>query len=493
MWTVSMKKKKFGKVIHNWHRPLLPSQLRQRFLRDRHGDPEATNEQRPALRSVEVDDCWNCYDPSEDWWHGDERDLSWVRLEAYLIQALHPAPLLFSPEWLADRVVESAAGAPSTRETPPVAPRPELEQRLADHIASILCFAVDPTAGDRIDQALGDPRDREVLRLVEANFASPELARRVCFFAPFWLRSPRTWDGEGEVSFLEHLFVRHEVPRFLYTEWFRGLDFPRFKWVSWFIVLAQGGSLRRAGEVFNWRIAPKLSHYLRRVPEGASPTEACIHAEILRLGGSAVEAARILRNPAFVTDPTEATGESAARTFWEDTVRWLSAHRDEISDDESDAVLSWSMHELTESTHAGRAPFSWSGRRARPVVARSLEYRRALRMPWIDCQWRRHGWGWELREGESTTWSFEELSSGRALYEEGEAMHHCVVSYVARCLAGQSAIVSLKQDGQRRLTIEIFPATRAIAQVRGSYNRAATADEERVILAWMSAVVAGAR
>jgi hypothetical protein len=250
--------------------------------------------------------------------------------------------------------------------------------------------------------------------------------------------------------------------------------------------------LRRAGEVFKWRIAPRLSHYLREVPAAASPTMACLHAEILRLGGSPVELARILRNPAFVNDPTEWLEEGPERTFWEDTVRWLSAHRDEITDDESDAILSWAMHESTESGHAGQTPFSWSSRRARAVVARSLEYRRSLQLPWIECRWGGHGWSWELQEGEGTTWSFEELSSGQALYEEGQAMHHCVVSYVARCLAGCSAIVSMRCNGQRRLTIEISPATRAIAQARGVHNRAASADEQRVLLAWMSAVVAGA-
>ncbi len=64
-----------------------------------------------------------------------------------------------------------------------------------------------------------------------------------------------------------------------------------------------------------------------------------------------------------------------------------------------------------------------------------------------------------------------ELVSGRELYEEGLAMHHCVAGYAMRCASGTSAIFSLKIAGERHVTVELQPATREVIQARGAYNR----------------------
>lgn len=50
-------------------------------------------------------------------------------------------------------------------------------------------------------------------------------------------------------------------------------------------------------------------------------------------------------------------------------------------------------------------------------------------------------------------------------------LHHCVYSYDGRCVAGASAIVSLRLNGKARVTIEVSPASKRIVQARGTCNR----------------------
>lgn len=50
-----------------------------------------------------------------------------------------------------------------------------------------------------------------------------------------------------------------------------------------------------------------------------------------------------------------------------------------------------------------------------------------------------------------------ELTTGRALFEEGKAMDHCVSSYAERCANGSSRIFSLRIGGLRVATLELAP------------------------------------
>jgi hypothetical protein len=53
--------------------------------------------------------------------------------------------------------------------------------------------------------------------------------------------------------------------------------------------------------------------------------------------------------------------------------------------------------------------------------------------------------------------SAEPLADARALFDEGKAMKHCVFSYADRCEAGGTRIVSIRKNGERVSTLELFP------------------------------------
>lgn len=63
-----------------------------------------------------------------------------------------------------------------------------------------------------------------------------------------------------------------------------------------------------------------------------------------------------------------------------------------------------------------------------------------------------------LREAASACgYDFVALRSGAALFEEGRAMRHCVSTYTRRVMLGDSRIYSVRQDGLRVATLELYP------------------------------------
>ncbi len=59
-----------------------------------------------------------------------------------------------------------------------------------------------------------------------------------------------------------------------------------------------------------------------------------------------------------------------------------------------------------------------------------------------------------------------------------------VSGYAVDCMSEKSAIVSLKEDDIRRVTIETSLKTGQIVQVKGAYNKQPTNPEIRVIALW---------
>jgi len=83
-----------------------------------------------------------------------------------------------------------------------------------------------------------------------------------------------------------------------------------------------------------------------------------------------------------------------------------------------------------------------------------------------------------------------QLRTAADLVVDTRAMHHCVASYAARCIAGQATIWSLRRraegNTERLLTIELDRHHRAI-QVRGFANRMPRAEERRLLERWAKA------
>jgi hypothetical protein len=486
-----MTKKKTAMQAPTGPRSFGPDDLGRRYLRLRHEDTLHDESGRLHARVQDGDDFWDindpggeCPEPGCECCAADAEELSGFHLERLLddIVCSDTLPIVDYGE----PINEEPVGNGRTGEP---LPRASIEKRLAGHLGASSRGRFDrDKMYATIATAIKNPGGLRIIREYAERCNSPRLARRICLFAPFWLAEPYDWDPRGEISLLDHLFVRYDVPGFLYREWSNDQD-RQPKWLAWFIIIGQGGSLHRAAEHFGWRIPARLPAHLAAAPSEVSPTLACLHAEVMRLGGTKVDFDRLIRNRWFVLDPTEYSANATHGAFWRDTVRWMSRHRDELTEDDASLVLDWALHEYTEGERIDAPVFSWRGRSARAAVARGRQYQAEIQARWPfaagpDLQWRARGWSWQIERTATEQWSFVELTSTADLRDEGRALRHCVATYSARCAAGHSAIVSARRNDEPCLTIELAPRTRKIVQIRGAGNREATPDERQVIAFW---------
>ncbi len=83
-------------------------------------------------------------------------------------------------------------------------------------------------------------------------------------------------------------------------------------------------------------------------------------------------------------------------------------------------------------------------------------------------------------------YTFEEITSGKALAEESDVMKHCVFSYLSNCISRYSSIWSMKKavgdDFKHHLTIEV--TYKEIVQVSGKRNARPKPRDIRVITEW---------
>jgi len=276
-------------------------------------------------------------------------------------------------------------------------------------------------------------------------------------------------------------------------EWYDE-NFPRFKWIVWFILMSQGGSLKSAAKLFGWNMAGGFPLQLYQVPPEYSPVQACMIAEILRLGGR-LETFQML-NHTFTIDPTE-TRDPRFISFWRETIQWLSRNADEINRMIQTTeyyfipeILDCAMHKYTESERENGVPFSWQGRQVRQTHEASQEYVRSLNTEYErNLSWTSHGWDWNTTDEWGDKWRVVELHSEQALHDEGKRMHHCVGGYSGLCVAGNTAIFSLTLGEFGKVTIQLDPNSKVIDQARGHCNQAITRREHEVISQWLKEVV----
>ncbi|NQT63602.1 MAG: PcfJ domain-containing protein [Candidatus Marinimicrobia bacterium] len=511
-----MKQKSDGKKVINWHRPLRSGEHTQRYRRNRWA--EVSDDHLISPEEYERDNYYGDY-----YWDIDEpaspTDYAIYKTWAHLT-AIHQDnqfttafekigwPISGDGDPIKDIIPDKMqeGGMPGAAQ--------KIEGHLAKHIKGLIDGWFDPNdlplSKDKDDlQIIFDlANNEEVEQQIPENlnlggfeeeryqqynnnlYDSPFL---LCLLlSPFWVRSPKTWvkpiGSDVFLHFVRHLFEIYPTPKFLMSEWTVPFSAVRYKWLIFYIILAQGGSIKKAAPLFNWSIGKQFTKHLLDAPEGLSPVQAAIYSKIMCLGGSLVEFNRISRNAAYIEDPTETSIDTEYKVFWESTVLWLMKHRDDLTEDDADLILEWAMHRFTEDRHNDQS-FTWSGRTSGRTLFASQQYIENRDSPWIDYYWSSHGWNWDYVDEYYKNWSFLELTSGKQLFEESQKLHHCVESYAARCASKNSAIVSVSCNKEKILTVEINPQGNEIVQVKGVQNRFPSATENKIIDMWHAKMV----
>jgi hypothetical protein len=310
-----------------------------------------------------------------------------------------------------------------------------------------------------------------------------------------------------------HLFARFPVAEHLEQVWVDCSGLGRDEIMlrkRWYIVAAGGRSLYREG-AGAWLSRKEVHAFLS--PLGSPRFEEAIWQAIARSYSSdPAIAARIARSRIARTQRSEIG-------FWREVARFFCAHPTtvEAMDDHCDYLADCYRRDpefsLKGRTLAslGRQMHAWhrdleaiarieaARRRAEAVRARAhgqAHGQAPASEASCNCSWTGAAiadWSWSPAAKDRSRreeYLVVQLRTAADLVAETRAMHHCVASYAAKCIAGNASIWSLRRRAagttERLLTIELDRQHRAI-QVRGFANRTARTDERKLMERWARA------
>ena len=311
----------------------------------------------------------------------------------------------------------------------------------------------------------------------------PACSQIILRYAPLWIRRPDTFQGHSLRDLLDHLFVKFVVPECLYAAWFpvQNPYLPNYKWVTWFLCFAQGGSLYKLGErADGWSVAKKFQHHFSEVRNGTPFTLGTMYAELNRLGVAAPVHVYMTGHHAYSMDITTSWThiDAAYAKHWRETAMWLNKYVEEIAEGQAAILLDWA----SESFAMDRT-FSWAGR----TLNASFRHAHEILQKRLDrvARWQPIGMDWVGDDG----WAIVELNTAEELEHEGDVLRHCVGGYGHVCGYGLSAIFSLRHNGVPIVTIELDPSNGLLKQVRGEMNRACSDLEMAQIQSWLASKI----
>lgn len=318
----------------------------------------------------------------------------------------------------------------------------------------------------------------------------------------FWLRSPETWHPaanslrEDFRSLARHLLGHYAVPGFMDAVWDLPSGAEAFRQQSWSIRLARGRSFRELN--LPLALTRNMEHFVRQSPDHYTVVQALRFGEIRGLGGSLALTRELLNGR---------LGRSLEEPqFWRTVLLFLINHS-EINLRHVNPIIEF----LHAQKFALQPAWTTAGPQTRPapqpqfaIKGRTLKSLLRLMEACKGGQGdagkpARFSWppsGIEpYRFVENSTdaqgeydWSFHELLDSEALRNEGQAMRHCIYTYVKYCRRGEAAIWSLRLringEEKRMVTIDVDPRKKRILQMRAKCNLQAGGRSREIIRQW---------
>lgn len=331
------------------------------------------------------------------------------------------------------------------------------------------------------------------------------------------VRNPWTWRpqmktrdaGRLRLAAARYLFARYPVAEHLEQIWIDSTGLAPDEIAlrkRWYVVAAGGGSLYKAG-ADAWLSRKEVHAFLN--PPGRLEFGEAIWQAVAR---------------SYADDPGLALRIACSRIgqwpraepgFWREVVRFFCANPTSVAEMEDLGDYLADCHQRDRGyTLKGRTLASLGRQmRAWHRDLEAIQRIEAMRLRAEEAQARARGqavasdalaggrwpgapiegWSWNPSPKDRSKreeFMVTQLRTAADLIEETRAMHHCVASYAAKCIAGHVSIWSLRhrlgRDTQRLLTIELDSQRRAV-QIRGFANRLALAEEMHVLERWAKA------
>ncbi|NKB71427.1 MAG: hypothetical protein GKR89_30510 [Candidatus Latescibacteria bacterium] len=286
-------------------------------------------------------------------------------------------------------------------------------------------------------------------------------------------------------SLVRHLLARYEVPVFMDSVWFEGLDEEGQQQQAWFMQVAGGGNIRAMDTPI--RLTRRMAHlFMGGAYSSGGVKKNMRWAQAIAMGGSLALARALIR--------TRLGRRFEDDDFWSQVVFFLAQNAmmdPALAGPVIDYVYSRKFAPtriVQEDGGVAEGPppqpdFTMKGRSAHKLLRQVETWHEQLgREGYVAFQtWGPCGVdGWTLEEEipelGPVRWTVQELLSSEELRAEGRAMHHCIVSYWDQCVEGNTAVWSICVQGQEAaerenvLTAALDIQSRTITQARGRYN-----------------------
>jgi len=298
-----------------------------------------------------------------------------------------------------------------------------------------------------------------------------------------------------------HLFARYPVPAHLEQVWLDSSELSedevRLR-KRWYVIAARGASLYKA-DASRWLSHKEVHRFLD--PPGELGFDAAFWVAIARGFTDDLGLALKLARSKIARSPR------SQLAFWREVARFFCANPAPLE----------AIDDLCDYLAAARrrdAGFSLKGRTL-ASLRRQMEawHREVAAIQRVEAMQRRaivrgatppalgawegsrlRDWEWKPQAKDAKNrgerFVVRQLKTAQDLVSESAAMHHCVSSYAAKCVAGFASIWTVRRitpdKTERMLTIELDRKER-IVQVRGFANRVARPDEMQIVERWAKA------
>lgn len=286
--------------------------------------------------------------------------------------------------------------------------------------------------------------------------------------------------------FFERLFVKYENP----TIFTRNINLLSEIEIEAMMILFQGNNLGKF-EKSPYPISKKESYLLlNELPNDISFKDNILKRAIICSKLLLVQNANKKYLNTFLS--SSKTFEHRLTTFYDDILFWKTAFKLVCEINKGNYYLG--TQEIVDyfefKKYFDDKEYSLKGRTANSIniaiqqwhdaaaYAKNLEL---LNLEWIG----NHKQIFKLKEGEQS-FLFKEITNGKELFAESNALKHCVFSYIDSCSSGHTSIWSMQKEietiYQPYITIEVVK--NKVRQIAGFRNREITKSEYTTIKKW---------
>ena len=301
------------------------------------------------------------------------------------------------------------------------------------------------------------------------DYKSVEVLHKMSGFGNRMLRNVEDWKNEeitkeSQLSaLLKHSFTRYETPKFLENSFY---GFEK-KYMLWYLQLGSGKSIKQLTQM-PVVLTAKMAHEFRNAPAYLSTNEALRFAQAIGYGASVKIAKMIALSDLSIIKEGE-------ELFWAIVIMFL-AKETSLKTKDINMVVDYLAFKYRENNK-----FSMKGRSFKALLRQAEE--RSKKDFTIQngefLQWESIGvtpfYKEEFINNKKVVYKTVELLNSKELYEEGEAMHHCVAEYDHDCVDKKSAIFSLQKEVEgkaveRLATLEVELPAYELGEMQAKYN-----------------------